>query len=165
MSPMTTAERTYCASEFFFKGIFSTLVEVAKDQKAGDPAFIIGNFARAFGPETIALLPEFHVIECSGIKAWEIGFWNQDNNPESVWIVEKDGVLVTTTCKHIVGLLELKHIQELPWSKFNWEEAAEALSSLSQLDNLWDWSGKQAVIDMMAFTRLYYQVEKHLSNS
>jgi hypothetical protein len=160
MSPMTPAERTYCASEFFFKGIFSTLVEVAKDQKAGDPAFIIGNFARAFGPEAIATLPEFHCIECSG-KAWEVGFWNQDNNPESVWIVENGGEYVTTTCKHIVGLLELKHIQELPWSKFNWEEAAKRLPPL---DNLWDWSGKQAVIDMMAFTRLHYQVEKHLTN-
>jgi hypothetical protein len=154
---MTTAERTYCA------GIFDTLVEVAKDHKADDPAFIIGNFARAFGPETIATLPEFQVIECSGIlKAWEIWFYNRDNNPESVWIVEKDGVLVTFTCKQIAGLLQLKEIQNLPWSKLNWEEFVERLPPL---DNLWDWSGKQAVIDMMAFTRLYYQVEKHLSNS
>lgn len=151
MSPMTPAERTYCA------GIFDTIVELSKDQKAGEPAFVVGNFARAFGHKAIATLPGFHVIECSGIlKAWEIWFWNRDRNSESVWIVEKDDVLVSFACKHIAGLLQLKEIQNLPCSKLNWEEAAKALI---QLDGLWDWSGTAAVTEMLAFTQLYYQVE------
>jgi hypothetical protein len=139
----------------YIDGVFSTLKESAKSQQVNEPTFILQAFAATYGTSCLQLLPEFQVTKYQGIglQAWEILYSNRENNTQVVWLLEKNGEYVTTTCS-LKMLLNLKEI-ETSFSNLLWSEVAEALPPLN--DNLWVESNQEAVKLLIGFTSLYYQ--------
>jgi hypothetical protein len=139
----------------YAEGVFNTLRELAKSQQPNSPEFILQAFCSTWSPRHLGLLPEFRITEFAGdLPAWQVGYRDVDNNPQTIWVIEKEGLYVTTTVS-LRSILDLEEVEVLPWSTLLWSEVAEALPKLD--DSLWVESSQEAVSLLKEFTSLYYQ--------
>jgi hypothetical protein len=138
----------------YINGVFDTLKELAKSQQPNSPEFILQAFSSTWSPRHLGLLPEFRITEFAGVlPAWEVGYRDVDNNSQTVWVIEKEGLYVTTTVSLRSILIE--EVEVLPYSNLLWSEVAQTLPPLG--DKLWVDSAQEAVELLKGFTSLYYQ--------